>query len=117
MSKSKIEILFEISWKEFESYFKKASLILGENVTVKGFRPGKMPQEALEEQIGTEKILQKAANLAIEEKYSQVIREKKIEVASQPQRAVFSGENFDESINLSSNCCHWYCRIFWLLQL
>ena len=84
-SKSKIEILFEIPWEEFEDYFKKASLILGENVIVKGFRPGKMPQEVLEEQIGTGKVLQKAANLAVEEKYSQVIREKKIEVASQPQ--------------------------------
>lgn len=85
LSKSKIEILFEIPWKEFESYFEKASLILGKDVIVKGFRPGKMPQEVLEKQIGTEKILQKAANLAIEEKYSQVIREKKIEPASQPQ--------------------------------
>jgi trigger factor len=85
LSKSKIEILFEIPWKEFEDCFKKASLILGKDVTVKGFRPGKMPQEILEEEIGTEKILQKAANLAIEEKYSQVIREKKIETASQPQ--------------------------------
>ncbi len=83
--KSKMEILFEVPWEEFESYFKKASLILGKDIIVKGFRPGKMPQEVLEEQIGTEKILQKAANLAIEEKYSQIIREKKIEVASQPQ--------------------------------
>lgn len=39
--KSKIEILFEIPWKEFEEYFKKAALTLGKNITVKGFRPGK----------------------------------------------------------------------------
>lgn len=85
LSKSKMEILFEIPWKEFESYFKEASLILGKDVIIKGFRPGKMPPEVLEKQIGTEKILQKAANLAIEEKYSQVVREKKIEPASPPQ--------------------------------
>ena len=28
LSKSKIEILFEIPWKEFESCFKNASLVL-----------------------------------------------------------------------------------------
>ncbi len=85
LSKSKIEILFEIPWKEFEGYFKKASLILGKDITVKGFRPGKMPQEILEKEIGTEKILQKAADLAVKEKYPQIIQEKKIETASQPQ--------------------------------
>jgi len=85
LSKSKIEILFEIPWKEFEIYFKEAALRLGKDVIAKGFRPGKIPPEVLEKQIGTEKILQKAANLAIEEKYSEVIREKKIEPASQPQ--------------------------------
>jgi trigger factor len=86
LPKSKIEILFEIPWKEeFEEYFKKAALILGKDITVKGFRPGKVPQEIVEKEIGAEKILQKAANLAVEEKYSQVLREKKIEAASQPK--------------------------------
>lgn len=84
--KSKIEILFEIPWKEeFEEYFKKAALILGKDITVKGFRPGKVPQEILEKEIGAEKILQKAADLAVKEKYPQFIREKKIEAASQPK--------------------------------
>ena len=85
LSKSKIEIVFEIPWKEFEGYFKEAALLLGKNITVKGFRPGKMPRQILEKEIGAEKILQKAADLAIKEKYPQVLQEKKIETASQPQ--------------------------------
>jgi len=84
--KSKIEILFEIPWEEgeFEDYFKRAASILGKDITVKGFRPGKMPQKILEKEIGAEKILQKAADLAVKEKYPQFIREKKIEAVSQP---------------------------------
>ena len=85
--KSKIEILFEIPWEEgeFEDYFKRAASILGKDITVKGFRPGKMPQKILEKEIGAEKILQKAADLAVKEKYPQFIREKKIEAVSQPK--------------------------------
>ena len=45
LPKSEAEVSFEIPWEEFKPYVDKACSILGENVAVKGFRKGNVPQD------------------------------------------------------------------------
>lgn len=83
--KSQIEIEIEISPEEFDNYIEKATLDLGKNLEVKGFRKGNLPKEIIEEKLGKENILIEAADLAVKENYRKVVLENKIEAISEPQ--------------------------------
>ncbi len=85
ISDSKIEIFFELPWPEFSPYLDKAAQNLSENLALKGFRPGKIPREFVEKEIGEGKVLAEGAEVAIKEKYPQVVREKNLEVIGSPQ--------------------------------
>jgi len=85
ISDSKIEIFFELPWPEFSPYLDKAAQNLSENLALKGFRPGKVPREFVEKEIGEGKVLAEAAEIAVKEKYPQTVREEEIEVIGPPK--------------------------------
>jgi len=88
LPKSEMEISFEISWEEFKPYVDKAYSVLGEDVTIKGFRKGNVPRDILEKEIGTGKILEQAADLAAKDKYPQAIYKEEIEPISMPEVSI-----------------------------
>jgi len=81
---SKIEIEIEISPEEFERYYQRAVSEVGKEVKIKGFRPGHIPRDVLEKEIGQDKILAQAAQKAIEENYVRAILDNNLEVISKP---------------------------------
>ncbi|MCD6500661.1 trigger factor [bacterium] len=85
LPKSRVEIFFELSWLEFQPFLERAASKLSGNLNVPGFRPGKVPPEILEKEIGQGKILTEGAKLAIKQVYPQLVREKKLEVIGSPQ--------------------------------
>lgn len=85
LPKSKIELTVEISAKDFNGFIEEATLSLGKDIEIKGFRKGKAPKEILEEKIGAEKILNAAAQKAVEESYKKIIFENKSEPISKPE--------------------------------
>lgn len=84
-SKSKVEINIELSAESFDRYYEKALSELKQEVQVKGFRQGKVPNEIAEKQMGQDKILNHAAQIAIKEKYVEAIRENNLEVIDRPR--------------------------------
>ena len=84
LPKSKIEISFEVSAKDFNRFIEEAILSLGKDIEIEGFRKGKAPKEILEERLGPEKILNTAAQRAMEESYKKVIFENNLEPISKP---------------------------------
>lgn len=85
ISESEIEILFEFSWEEFLPYVEMASLEIGRNLKIPGFRPGKAPLEMVIKEVGQEKVFFSAAESTINKEYKKFILEKKIEVVSSPK--------------------------------
>lgn len=85
LPKSQVELEIEVPAEEFSRFIEKATLNLGRNLEIKGFRKGKVPKEIIEKQIGPEKILIEAADLAIKENYKKAILENKIEAIFQPK--------------------------------
>ncbi len=85
LSDSKIEILIEIPAEDFNHYYQRAILDLGRNAEIKGFRPGHIPPDILEKEIGQEKILNQAAQEAIKEKYSRAVIDNNLEVIGRPE--------------------------------
>ena len=82
---SEVELKIELSVEEFKQFIERAALNLGKNLELKGFRKGKVPKEIIEKEIGSEKILIEAADLAVRENYIKAIIENKIEAVSQPK--------------------------------
>jgi len=84
-SGTRVEINFEIPAEEFNNYFEKAVSNLSKDLKMDGFRPGKVPVEIIEKELGQGKILEEAANLAAREKYVEVIIKEKIEAIGRPE--------------------------------
>lgn len=85
LSKSQTELKIEIPTEEFQKFLEKATLNLGKDLEVQGFRKGKAPKEVIEKQVGQEKILNTAAEDCVRENYLKAIFEKKLEPLGQPE--------------------------------
>ena len=85
LSKSQIELEIEVPADKFDNFVKQATLSLGKDLEIKGFRKGKAPKNIIEEHVGSEKILIEAANLAVDETYRKAVLENKIEAIFHPK--------------------------------
>ena len=89
LPKSQIEIKIEVPAEDFDNFFKEAVSKLGENLEINGFRKGKAPKSIVEEKIGLEKILSKAAEIAINSSYKEAVHQltekDHIDVISHPE--------------------------------
>lgn len=85
LPKSEIELEIEVSAEEFGRFIEQATLNLGRDLEIKGFRKGKAPKNIIEEHIGPEKILIEAGDLAVNETYKKAVLENKIEAIFQPK--------------------------------
>ena len=88
MPKSQLEIEAEIGPEELQEYIDKALAHLAEHINVDGFRKGKAPKNIVEEKAGKDAVLAEAADLAINEIYSQIIKENKLEPIDKPQAEI-----------------------------
>ena len=85
LPESKVELEVEIPSEEFNHFVERATLSVGKDLEVEGFRKGKAPKEVVEQKVGKENILVEAADLAIKENYAKAVLENKIEAISQPE--------------------------------
>lgn len=88
LPQSNIEIIGELSWEEIEVYFQKALKQITGQVKMEGFRPGKAPQNMVADKIGDSHILEEAAEMAIQEKYHEIVHQENIEPISKPEVVV-----------------------------
>ena len=84
LPKSKVEIFFEVSWEEFQPFLERAAVMLIQDLNLKGFRVGKVPRLIAEKEIGEDKILARAGEVLIKEKYPETVLERKLEVIGIP---------------------------------
>ncbi|MBZ9578106.1 trigger factor [Patescibacteria group bacterium] len=85
LPKSQIELEIEVPADEFDNFIERATLNLGKDLEIRGFRKGKAPKNIIEEHIGPEKILIEAGDLAVNETYKKAVLENKIEAIFQPK--------------------------------
>lgn len=85
LEKNIYEVLLEIPVEEMETFVVQAIKGLGRDINIPGFRQGKAPIEMLRSKIGEDHIWQKAAELAIDQKYPEIIKNESLEPAGPPQ--------------------------------
>ena len=85
ISSNQVDLELEIPAPDVEIYFQTAASNLSKNMKIDGFRPGKVPLEIVEEKLGSQKLYDEAANLAVSKTLPSVIIENKIEMVGQPE--------------------------------
>ena len=85
---AEIEIIGEISAEIFMSGRNEAIKEFSEEVELKGFRKGKIPENILINHVGNNAILEKMAVIALEKAYPKIITEHKIRAIGRPEISI-----------------------------
>lgn len=81
---STAEITVSIPAEVFNKHLDKAAAQLAKTHKIKGFRPGKAPRSIVEKYLGSKKLLDEAAEGAINDAYPEVIKEHKLRPVARP---------------------------------
>ena len=79
------KLTIEVSAEEFEKALNGAYMKQKKNISVPGFRKGKVPRQMVEKMYGVEIFYDDAANALIPDAYAKAYDEADIEIASQPK--------------------------------
>ena len=88
LPKSKIEIIVSLDNKDLSPFKEIALKDLNKDLKVNGYRVGKAPLPIAENHFSPLKIYEKAASLAIEKFYPQIIKEKEIQAIGYPSISI-----------------------------
>jgi len=75
LPKSEVEIVVKLTFQELEPYLQKAASLISEEIKIEGFRPGKAPYEIVKNKIGEMAIYEKAAEVAVQKTYPEIMME------------------------------------------
>ena len=82
---SLVEITGEIEVDDFERARQNALQELNDKTNLPGFRMGHVPERVLLDRIGEQVVVERAAEIALQKAYPEIIKENKIEVIGRPQ--------------------------------
>ncbi len=85
---SEVEITVELPATALDEYRKKAITALGKEVAMDGFRKGHVPENVLVSKIGEGRILEEAAELALQNVTPAILADEKMDFITQPKVAV-----------------------------
>lgn len=85
VNKNRHELSFTVEGEKWAKEVKKAFEEIRKDVKVDGFRPGKVTKEVFDKKFGKQDYLIRAANIIIEEKFSEVMSDNKYKLVADPQ--------------------------------
>ena len=84
LEKNMAKLTIEVSAEELEKALQGAYLKQKKNISIPGFRKGKVPRAMIEKMYGAGAFYEDAANALIPQAYSQAAEESKLDIVSQP---------------------------------
>ena len=84
LEKNMAKLTVEVSAEEFEKALQSAYLKQRKNISIPGFRKGKVPRQMIEKMYGAEIFYEEAANSLIPDAYANAYDESELEIVSQP---------------------------------
>jgi len=87
---SQAELEVELNKEELKEYLEKASENLSQAVSIAGFRPGKAPFEVLRKEIGDQKILEEALEMAVVSSLAKAAQKEKLEVMASSELKIMA---------------------------
>ena len=87
LSPTRVRLAIEVPFDELEPSLKKAYREIGAQVTVPGFRKGKVPTAVIDQRVGRGTILTEAVQEAIPEQILAAVREHEVQARSAGPRS------------------------------
>ncbi|GAA2022081.1 trigger factor [Pseudokineococcus marinus] len=84
LTPTRVKLTVEVPLAELKPSLDKAYKEIGQQVTVPGFRRGKVPPRIIDQRVGRAAVLQEAVNDALPEFYSRAAQEQELRVLGQP---------------------------------
>ena len=85
---SQREIKICVPWDEWKKYIDAAVVDFSKEIKIQGFRSGKAPRDMVEKKVGTEALLEAAAQRAIQGTYPKIVLENKIDAIGAPKAEI-----------------------------
>jgi len=85
LSPTRVKLTIEVPFEEFEPSLQAAYKTIGAQITIPGFRKGKVPSAIIDQRVGRSAVLDEAINSALPGWYSEALQETKIQPLSQPE--------------------------------
>lgn len=85
LSPTRVKLTIEVPFEEFKPNLDAAYKTIGSQITIPGFRKGKVPAAIVDQRVGRSAVLDEAINAALPQWYSQALQETKIQPLSQPE--------------------------------
>jgi trigger factor len=96
LSPTRVKLTVEVPFDELKPSMDAAYRKIGQQVRVKGFRPGKVPPRILDQYVGRATVLEEAVNEALPRLYGEAVRENSLEVLGHPEIDVTSFADGDQ---------------------
>ena len=81
---SRVKLKIELSEDEFAQYYQRVFLRLSSQTDVKGFRPGKAPEDLIRNKIGEDKIFQEALEMCLPATFFEAVKKEKLQPVADP---------------------------------
>jgi trigger factor len=93
LNPTRVRLTVEVPFEELQPSLKDAYKKIAGQVTVPGFRKGKVPPQVIDQRFGRGAVLEEAVNTAIPQFYTEAVQTAELEVLGQPQIDVTSFED------------------------
>jgi trigger factor len=84
LSPTRVRISIDVDFKDLEPHVEGAYKSLSQQISIPGFRKGKIPRALIDQRVGRGTVLNEAINTALPEFYSQAARENDVMVVGRP---------------------------------
>ncbi|MEJ7636029.1 trigger factor [Aeromicrobium sp.] len=85
LSPTRVKLTIEVPFEEFKTNLDAAYKTIGSQITIPGFRKGKVPAAIVDQRVGRTAVLDEAINSALPGWYSQALQDTNIQPLSQPE--------------------------------
>lgn len=95
---TRVKLTVEVPFDELTPALTAAYKKIGQQVRVKGFRPGKVPARLIDQHVGRGAVLEEAVNDALPSFYGNAVRENDVEILGQPEIEVTNFADGEELV-------------------
>ncbi|HVW79887.1 MAG TPA: trigger factor [Mycobacteriales bacterium] len=93
---TRVKLTVEVPFDELEPALTAAYRKIGQQVRIKGFRPGKVPPRLIDQHVGRGAVLEEAVNESLPGFYSTAVREQELDILGHPEIEVTNFADGDE---------------------
>lgn len=101
LSPTKVKLIVEVPFEELKPSLDAAYKSIGQQITVPGFRKGKIPPQVIDQRVGRGPVLEEAINDALPKLYSQAVSDNQVKAIGRPEVDV-TDFNDQESLQFSA---------------